>query len=116
MKKIWPLFYILTVAFLALAGCKKEEQTMGPPQEYYGVKLNWSQLNTAFTNASPEVQNDAYLAVRAFRYSQFPKAMFQLEKLAEAPGLTDAQKIVVAKLIEQTKQVIAKAPPASGAE
>ena len=83
---------------------------MGPPQEYYGVKLNWSQLNTAFTNASSEAQNDAYMAVRAFRYSQFPQAMVQLEKLANDTGLTEAQKTLVAELMEQTKQVIAKAP------
>jgi len=111
VKRITPLLHIFSVALLAAAGCKKEQQQMGPPQEYYGVKLNWLQLNTAFTNASPEAQNDAYLAVRAFRYSQFPQAMLQLEKLANEPGLTDGQKSVVNELMEQTKQVVAKAPP-----
>ena len=111
MKRIPSLFCIFTVALLALAGCKKDQQPMGPPQEYYGVKLNWSQLNTAFTNASPEAQNDAYMAVRAFRYSQFPQAMVQLEKLATEPGLSEAQKNLVNELMEQTKQVVAKAPP-----
>lgn len=105
------MFFTLVLAFLALAGCKKSQQFSGPPQEYYGVKLNWSQLNTAFTNASPEAQNDAYVAVRAFRYSQFPQAMVQLEKLANDACLTDAQKTLVAELMEQTKQVVLKAPP-----
>src|SRR6516162_2274716 len=109
MKGIQRLFVPLAQVLAAFAGCKRSEQPMGPPQEYYGVKLNWLQLNTAFTNASPEAQNDAYMAVRAFRYSQFPQAMVQLEKLANAPGLTDAQKNVATELIEQTKQVIAKA-------
>src|SRR2546427_1952475 len=111
MKRSMRLFFTLALALLALTGCKKSEQLSGPPQEYYGVKLNWSQLNTAFTNASPELQNDAYLAVRAFRYSQFPQAMIQLEKVAGNPGLTEAQRTLVNELMEQTKQVIAKAPP-----
>lgn len=111
MKRSHWLFLILALSFLAFTGCKKSEQFSGPPQEYYGVKLNWSQLNTAFTNASPEAQHDAYLAVRAFRYSQFPQAMVQLEKLATEPGLSEAQKNLVNELIEQTKQVVAKAPP-----
>jgi hypothetical protein len=111
MKRIWWLFFTLAAAFFSLAGCKKAEQSAGPPQEYYGVKLNWSRLDTAFTNASPEVQNDAYLAVRAFRYAQFPQALFQLDRVLNNPTLTDAQKSLVNDLIEQTKQVIAKAPP-----
>ena len=107
----WLQWSALALAWFAFAGCKKSEQSSGPAQEYYGVKLNWSHLSTAFTNASPEAQNDAYLAVRAFRYSQFSQAMVQLEKLAGEPGLTDAQKNLVNELIEQTKQVITKAPP-----
>src|SRR5438067_450519 len=114
MKRLRWSTLALALAWFAFAGCKKSEQSSGPAQEYYGVKLNWSQLNTAFTNASPEVQNDAYLAVRAFRYSQFPQAMVQLEKVASSPSLTDAQKALINELIEQTKQVIVKAPPPAG--
>src|SRR5262249_39109982 len=98
MKRIQRSYFTFAFAFLALAGCKKSDQPMGPPQEYYGIKLNWLQLNTAFTNVSPEAQNDAYLAVRAFRYSQFPQAMVQLEKLATDAGLTDPQKTLVNEL------------------
>ncbi len=114
MKRIQRLSFTLALSFLALAGCKKSELVSGHPQEYYGVKVNWSRLTKDFTNASPEVQNDAYLAVRAFRYSQFPQAVAQLERVASNPGLTDAQKALVNELIDHTKQVIAKAPPPAG--
>jgi len=75
------------------------------------LKLNWAKLNTEFTNASPDVQSDVSLAVRAFRYSLFPKALVELDKLSNNPNLTEAQKKLVAELQEPTKQVIAKAPP-----
>ena len=40
------------------------------------------------------------------------KPWWSLDKLSHNPGLTESQKKVVADLIEQTKQVIAKTPPA----
>jgi hypothetical protein len=111
MKMTNWLFAIFAVCLLGLAGCKKADQSVGPPQEYYGVKLEWQKLDTAFTNASPEVQASVSLAVRGFRYAQFPQALVELDKLANNPNVTEAQKKLVNDLIEQTKQVIAKAPP-----
>jgi len=102
---------LLAGCLLLGAGCKKREQYVGPPQEYYGIKVNWAKLNTEFTNASPDVQANVSLAVRAFRYALFTNALVELDKLANNPNLTDAQKKLVSDLSEQTKQVIAKAPP-----
>ena len=105
-------FTLLAVCLLGGTGCKKREQYAGPPQEYYGIKVNWAKLNTEFTNASPDVQANVSLAVRAFRYALFTNALVELDKLARSPNLTDAQKTLVSDLIEQTKKVIAKGPPA----
>jgi hypothetical protein len=57
------------------------------------------------------MQGSAYLAKRFIRYSQFPKALAELDKLAAHPKLTEAQKKVVQDLREQTSQALAKAPP-----
>jgi hypothetical protein len=108
--RFWLSF--LAVCLLGGAGCKKREQYVGPPQEYYGVKVNWAKLSTEFTNASPDIQANVSLAVRAFRYALFTNALVELDKLVSNPNLTDAQKNLVNELLEQTKQVIAKAPPA----
>ena len=58
------------------------------------------------------MQANVSLAVRAFRYALFTNALVELDKLVSNPKLTDAQKTLVSDLIEQTKRVIAKAPPA----
>jgi len=103
----------LGICLLSGFGCKKQEKYVGPPQEYYGVKVNWAKLSTEFTNASPDVQANVSLAVRAFRYALFTNGMFELDRLVSNPSLTDAQKNLVNELLEQTKQVIAKAPPSA---
>ena len=79
-------FTLLTVCLLGGTGCKKREQYVGPPQEYYGIKVNWAKLNTEFTNASPDVQANVSLAVRAFRYALFTNALVELDKLANNPN------------------------------
>src|SRR5438445_677127 len=110
MKTIKCLFAVMVVCLTALAGCKKQE-TGGPPQVYYGVKVDWPKLNTVFTNSSPEVQANVMLLQQDFRYAQFSKALADLDKLSNDPSLNAAQKKLVTDLTEQTKQVIAKAPP-----
>ena len=110
MKKINWIFPILLVCLAVVAGCKKEE-TGGPPQEYYGVKVDWRKLDAVFTNSSPEVQASVTLLLQDFRYAQFSKALADLDKLSNDPSLTPPQKKLVTDLTEQTKQVIAKAPP-----
>ena len=102
---------MLAVFLFALAGCKKTEQPVAPPREFYGVKVNLPKLERDFTNASPEAQAGVVAIKQAFRYGQFLQAMMELDKLANTPNLTEPQKKLVKELMEQTKQVIAKVPP-----
>ena len=104
-------FALLAVCLVAFASCKKSDQSVAPNTEYYGVKVDWPKLDTEFASSDQELQNAASLAVRHIRYSQFPDALGDLERLSANPKLTDAQKKVVSDLLEQTKQAVAKAPP-----
>ena len=101
---------LLAVCLVAVASCKKADQSVAPNTEFYGVKVDWPKLDTEFANSDREVQASASLAVRHIRYSQFPEALGDLERLSTNPKLTEAQKKAVNDLLEQTKQVIAKAP------
>src|SRR5438045_5187017 len=110
MKTMNWILAIITVSVFGMAGCKKQ-QTEGPPQEYYGVKVDWPKLNIVFSNATPEIQATVETLKRDFRYGQFNEAMPELDKLSNDPNLTPVQKKLITDITEQTKQVIAKAPP-----
>jgi len=110
MTRTWWLLSSLALFALAFGACQKSEPARGLAREYDGVKVEWPRLETEFTDASPETQMIISTALHAFRYGQFPQALLELNKLAQVPGLTDTQKKLIADLIEQTKQVIAKAP------
>src|SRR5438067_1482434 len=71
MNNFGWMFVACAVCVAGFAGCKKQEAS-GPQPEYYGVKVEWPKLNTAFTNASPEAQASAAILQRDFRYGQFP--------------------------------------------
>lgn len=103
---------LLVVCLVAVAGCKKSDQGVAPNTQYNGVKVDWPKLETEFASGDQELRAAASLAVRHIRYSQFPEAVGDLERLAANPKLSEAQKKLVADLAEQTKQALAKAPPA----
>ena len=114
MKTNQWVFTTVAVCLVAIAGCKKAEPAEGPPQEYYGVKVDLPKLDATFANASPDVLDSVAQAKHGFRYELFPQALAALDKLSKHPALTEPQKKLVSDLIEQTKQVIAKAPPPPG--
>jgi len=111
MKTTRWVFGLLASCLVASTGCEKAAQPADQAQEYYGVKVEWPRLDAEFAGASPEVQTEVSLAKRAFRYRLFPQALVQVDKLTHVPNLTEPQKKLVNDLLEQTKQVIAKAPP-----
>ncbi len=114
MKPLRKLSVLLTLCLVAFASCKKSGQTVAPNTEYFGVKIDWPKLDAEFLNSDPEVQTGASMAKRCIRYSQFPQALVELDKLSRNPKLTESQKKVVNGLIEQTRQVLAQAPAPSG--
>ena len=102
---------LLALGLMASASCKKSNQSVAPNTEYSGVKVEWPRLDKEFANSDQQLQAEAYMAKRHIRYSQFPQALVELDKLSRNPGLSESQKKVVNDSIEQTKQVIAKGPP-----
>ena len=101
---------LLALGLLACASCRRSNQSVAPNTEYSGVKVEWPKLDTEFANSDQQLQAEAYMAKRHIRYSQFPQALVELDKLSRNPGLSESQKKIVNELIEQTKQVIAKGP------
>jgi hypothetical protein len=101
---------LLAVSFLAFAGCQRHK-AVAPNTEYYGVKVDWTKLDAAFTHSDPALRAGAALAKRHIVYRRFAQAMAQLDQLVTDPNLTESQKKVVGEVIEQTRQAMAHAPP-----
>jgi hypothetical protein len=101
---------ILLAAALVPVGCGKSNSGQNPP----GVSIDLPKLRDSFTAASPDLQTLSGEAVRNIRFGNYPAALVSLEKLANAPGLTDAQKKVVTDVTAQVKQSASNtpAPPA----
>ncbi len=102
----------LAVCLSLPVACKKQ-QPPSTARDFNGVTLDMAKLDT-FTNAPAEVQGHVAMLRRAYRYSQFPQAMMELDQIASNTALTPEQKNVVTEFIEQTRQIITNAPPASG--
>jgi hypothetical protein len=102
---------LFALCLSAFVSCGKSDHTEAPNTEYSGVKVEWPKLDTEFAHSDPELQASADMAKRHIRYSRFPQAEVELDKLFRNPKLTESQKKVVSDLREQTKQVMAKAPP-----
>jgi hypothetical protein len=100
---------ILLAAALAPVGCGKQKSPAPVPQ---GVSIDESALRNAFSTASPDLQGLSAEAVRGIRRVNYPAALAALGKLANAPGLTDAQKKVVTDVTAQVKQSASSAPAA----
>lgn len=109
MKTTQLPILLLSAAFLALAGCGKAEADKQPTPVFDGVSVDLPKLDAAFASAGADQQGYLERIRHNFRYGLYPRALQELEKLAQAPNLTDAQKKTVAELTEQVKQVMAKA-------
>ncbi len=105
------VFRLLAVGWIALAGCKKSEPPVVQSKAYYGVQVDLTRLDVEFTNAGPDLERSASLVKRYYLYSEFPRAAAELDQLANNPGLSESQRKLAADLLEQTRQVMAKAPP-----
>lgn len=101
----------LMVATLGITGCGKKQTGPPPsaPVDVAGVKVDLPKLQAEFDNAAPELKGLATDATSAIRYGLYDKTLMALDKLSTSPGLTDSQKETVNTVIEQMKQVVAKA-------
>jgi hypothetical protein len=75
--------------------------------------MDMAPLQQAFPSPAPEVQASLEKFRMAIRYGQFEPALVELDKLAQLPDLTEAQKKAVNDKIEQVKQRLSSAakPP-----
>ncbi len=105
----WIAICLLAVA-LAPVGCSKKDSgtTNQPP----AVSVDVPKLRDAFTSASPDLQKMVGLAIRAIASHREAQALPILDQLANAPGLTDAQKQVVTEVTAQVKQMASRAAAA----
>jgi len=110
LRVLWGGFCL---AFLALLGAcsKSNEADKLPPMEFEGVKVDTPRLMAEFVNASPEIQRRVNDAVTNVRYKKYLEAMMELDEVLKSPGLNDKQKKLIAQVLDQLKEVLAKAPP-----
>lgn len=94
---------VLMAGMLALAGCGKSDQ---PPPSAAPPVADVAKLLEAFPSPSPEVQGSLNKVRFAVRYRQFDVALIELDKVAQIPDLTDAQKKAVDDKVEQVKKAI----------
>jgi hypothetical protein len=103
----WILGF-LAAGLLALCACSKQV----PPPEYaeiHGVKVELPKLEQAFSAGTPEQQASVAAVQSSVRYGKYEEGLMELDKLLNDPGTNEDQKKVVNALIEQMKQVFAKA-------
>jgi hypothetical protein len=109
MKTTNGIALILLSGVLALAGCGKSKPAAGPMIS--GVTVEVAKLQQAFATASPDLQTAVDAVKMGVRYGDYAATLAELDKLANNPSLTEAQKKIVAEVAEQVKQVASKAAP-----
>jgi len=105
------LAIVLMASAAGFCGCGKKQPPAPPPAEISGIKVDVPKLRQALSGSAQEVQSDLNMFTSSLRYGQYEKALMGLDKLINNPALNDTQKKVVNDVIEQMKQVIAKAGP-----
>lgn len=102
----------LALGIVGFSGCKKAQEAQPSPQ-IGGVTVDTPKLLQAFNHSDPELIKTANDVSSNVRYGEYMKALEGLDKLSNDPKLTDAQKKVVADVINQVKQLAStQAPPA----
>ena len=77
--------------------------------EFEGVKVDTPRLMAEFVSAPPQLQGPVNEAVTKARYRQYLQAMMALDQVLKSPELTEKQKKLIAQVIDQLKEVVAKA-------
>jgi len=109
MKTTNWILIILAAALLMETGCS-EGRKEAPATVIGGVEVDLAKFRQAFVSAPPEVQNSVSRVHLAIRYGQYAQAAAQMEKLANASGLTEPQKNVAREVLSQLKQVASRSP------
>jgi hypothetical protein len=103
----WIVVCLLALA-LAPVGCgKKEAPQAGQSQT---VTIDVPKLKAAFASAAPELQALSAQVIRNVEFGRsYSAGLADLDKLANAAGLTEDQKKVVEEVTAQVKKIMAPA-------
>jgi hypothetical protein len=100
----WIMICLLAMA-LAPVGCSKQEYPKAGQQQ--AVTIDVPKLKSAFATASPELKALSDQAIGNIQYGRsYSQGLTQLDQLANAPGVTEDQKKVVAEVTDQVKKIM----------
>jgi hypothetical protein len=99
---------------LGACGGKSSDAENLPPVEIEGVKVDMPKLSAEFAEAPPELRQPVNNAMLNMRYRKYVDAMMELDKVLKEPSLNDKQKQLITQVMDQLKQVAAKAPATPG--
>ena len=109
MKTTNWILSILVAALVIGTGCS-EGRKEAPATVIGGVEVDLAKFQQAFMSAPAEVQTSVSRVHMAIRYGQYAQAVAQMEKLANASGLTEPQKNVAREVLSQLKQAASRSP------
>ncbi len=94
-------------------GCKKKVVDTGlAPMTVQGVQVDIPKLQASLeSSTNADLKSSATEMFQSFRYGKYDATLMELDKLSNSPNLDEQQKKLVSTVIDQMKQVIAKAPP-----
>ena len=99
----WIMICLLAIT-LAPVGCGKKEY---PKADQQTVTIDVPKLRDAFATASPDLKAISDEVIRDVQYGRsYSGGLAGLERLANAPGLTDDQKKIVAEVTDQVKKMM----------
>jgi len=114
-QSCWLLGIVLAgVLAFAGAGCKKDQPPPAPTSN--GVTVDIPKLRVAFAAASPDAMKTVSQIAMSVRYTRYEKALEQLDTLANDPGTTEAQKKLLAQIMDQVKKAAEAAQAAQPAQ
>ncbi len=73
-----------------------------------GVKVDLPALQAAFLRAPEQLQRVVADATTKVRYKHHAEALMELDDALKQPGLNDKQKKLLAKVVDQLKEVVQK--------
>ncbi len=104
MKTTQWITGLLVAGVIALAGCGKSSEPA--PGAANSPMVDLMKLTEAFQTATPELRGSVDKIRMGVRYSNYPEALVELDKLASDANVTEPQKKAVNDVIEQLKKAL----------
>lgn len=113
-RATWFCSVLLYCGVLAFAGCKKQESGVVKNPVANDLKVNLNQLvQILSTNSDAAVQESLTKVRTGLRYGyDYETVLAELDKLNQNASVTEAQKKVVAEVMQQVKDALNSSKPA----